>query len=690
MAIDVYAPCPCGSGQKFKWCCQPIYQDIERAFEQETQGQHDTALRIMEELTVKHPTNPEVWGRKAQLLYTLDKVEESENALQRAFELNPNYPFGHLLRGMFRQNEGEIAGALILFRRAADLYDPGARDVLGQIYSSITECELKMHRPVAARAALQLAIHNVPADEDLRKAMETVFGPKSQLPSLARQDYTLRPPGGGSGSEAQTAWDKVVRDREKIRLSDLAAVFDQITRERPTDAAAWFNLGLARAWLGENGRAVEALDAHVQREADEETAASAWALAGVLSCAPGMEERSDYVHHSVLLEVRDPKGIMPMLEHFAKEQRLLLFQTEQEQQIISGMIMEKPQLLAGNAAHALPLQAYLLVAGNAVRIWHTNKDAVARLRQELQFLFPNVFGLGVQEFDHCANFSDVIAEAVVFPVGPLPDAELKKRLDERMGHFFEETWIQRPLRALDQVAPTNATADATLRKKLKGVIRFVEDCAALMVNDYDFVRLRRKLGLETAAAANGSWPREISSLGASELAALEPADLADAQLEQAYRTALSLDVEETAAKFARGLVNRPAAGDRFPVYSFLIQVATRDGRLDEALDWLEQGEKSDCEQNEGKRRNDYELRRAQLHVKRKEADQARDVFERLIDRVPFDMRVRAAAVEGMLSLRQGAHAAKMAEQALAKARELHDPESERHFLELSEAVRKLA
>src|SRR5260370_25733137 len=100
----------------------------------------------MEEITAEHGGNPEVWGCKAQLLYQMDKVEEAENALQKAFDLNPNYPFGHFLRGRFRLFEGELPGALIQFRKAASLYDPEAKSFLAQIHGLIFECELKLNR----------------------------------------------------------------------------------------------------------------------------------------------------------------------------------------------------------------------------------------------------------------------------------------------------------------------------------------------------------------------------------------------------------------------------------------------------------------------------------------------------------------------------------------------------------------
>src|SRR5579862_1396843 len=174
MAFDPYQPCPCGSGKKFKWCCQPVYVQIDKAFQQDEQGQHDTALRMMEEVCAEHPGNPEVWGRKAQLLYQMDRPDDAENALQKAFDINPHYPFGFYLRGRFRHFEGEIPGELLLFRKAAEAYDPAAQGIVAQIYSLITECELKLNRPVAARAALEMAAKREPTNPDYKNGIEQV------------------------------------------------------------------------------------------------------------------------------------------------------------------------------------------------------------------------------------------------------------------------------------------------------------------------------------------------------------------------------------------------------------------------------------------------------------------------------------------------------------------------------------
>ena len=114
--------------------------------------------------------------------------------LEKAFALNRNYPYGLLLKAVFRYQEGEVAGALLLARRAADAYDPEARDYLAEAYSLIYECEMKLNRPVAARAALRIVLRCQPAAEEVREAFDQVFGEKSRLPASARREYTPASP----------------------------------------------------------------------------------------------------------------------------------------------------------------------------------------------------------------------------------------------------------------------------------------------------------------------------------------------------------------------------------------------------------------------------------------------------------------------------------------------------------------
>jgi tetratricopeptide (TPR) repeat protein len=701
MAQDPYEPCTCGSGKKFKWCCQPIFVHINRAWEQEASGQHETALRLMDEVVREHEGNPEAWGQKARLLFSQGKIEEADAALQKAFDLNPNYPAGLLLRASFRFQEGETPGALLLARRAVEAYHPDARQQLAEVYILIFECEYRLNRPVAARAALRLAMRFVPGEEEIGKSFDALFGTAGRLPEAARRDYTFRSP-RNAGTPRRAAWDRALQNLDTPRLSDLVRRFEPLTQEDANDAAAWFNLGLAHAWLGDNPAALEALRRYVELETDDNAAGEAATLMEVLRCGKGLEDDCDYREHVFAYQFRDPQPIVSLLEEWERGGRLATLPPPQEGMFM-GLVLELNSAglitVGAPAADAGRLGGYVVIVGNLFQFTTPLKEPFDRIRDEVR----QRLSLGLTELQerHAPiQFADVPSEALLFPLKRAEDNG-KRVLDHAQKHY-EEVWIHRPRRSLSGNTPLDAAAHPVFRKLLRGVVQFLQDCAkGSTIANYDFDRLRRKLGLlgEPAALAAGLGATNPAAnaagspldMGVAELARLNATDLPDEQLEQAYQAAVKLDAEELAANFARTLIARPIQPehtDRFPWYSYLTQFALKNGDKDAALDYINEGEKSDCEHNEGRRRNDYELRRGQVHVKRGEVEQAADVFQRLIERVPNNFRYRGSAAESMLSLRQGARALRFAEEGVAAARQANDRDSEQYLQELAAAAKK--
>jgi tetratricopeptide (TPR) repeat protein len=692
MPVDIYAPCPCGSGKKFKWCCMPIHGLVNKAFEQDANGQHEAAMRTMEEAIAAHPQHAELWARKAQLLFSNDRVDEAEQALDKAMELNPSFPLGHYLRGRFRHFEGELAGALLLFRKAAQLYDPATHNMLAEVHEAIAECELRLNRPVAARAALAISMKHQPAELGIREEFDRLFGSASRLPATARREFRLQELPAQTSAEQRAAWQKALEGAATGRLSDAAAAFEQLAQANDALAPAWYNLGLVQAWLGENARAVEALDRYVALEPDETKAAEAWALAEVLRCGRGVEEHSDYVEHSATFPMHQPQVAMQFVGRLNEEQRIIGLRVNEEQGILSGIIIEKPTAFtAEHAAGQLPrLASYLMVTGAMIRIWNVSKPAFDRVLDEFR---ERGQGLGEPYLQTGpAHFGDVLSEALTFLVGAGPEEEVRQRIQENIERHYEETWIHRPLKSLSGVPPIDAVGHGVLRKKVRGILQFIEECAQLFAPGVGLQRVRRKLGLlaEEPAAASAA-PRDLSALNTAELAGLNPDELSDVEQEQAVTAALKLDARELAGRFARSMAARPPRTDRpdrYPLFAQLIQACQSAQDYDAALEYVGVGEKDDSEHNEGRRRNDYELRRAQLHARRGEYDLAQDVFDRLIQREPSELRFRGSAAEAMLSARQSPRALRYAEEGLARARQQNDGNSEGHFLELIAAAKK--
>src|SRR5207302_354367 len=105
-------------------------------------------------------------------------------------------------------------------------------------------------------------------------------------------------------------WDEALARAATGKLSDAAHAFEGLTREDPENAAAWYNLGLVQAWLGDNAHALESLDHYVALEPDESQAADAWTLGEVLRSGHGMEDQADYLEHSTLYQMRDPQAVL--------------------------------------------------------------------------------------------------------------------------------------------------------------------------------------------------------------------------------------------------------------------------------------------------------------------------------------------------------------------------------------------
>jgi tetratricopeptide (TPR) repeat protein len=697
MPLDPYSSCSCGSGKKFKWCCQPIDAELTKAHELASEGQIEAAVRRLEQLTQDHPGNPEAWGRRAEMLYSAGRMEEAETALQKAFDINPTYPYGFFLRGVFRQSEGEIPGAVLLFRKAAEHYDPEAKGILARIYTMIFDCEMKLNHPVAARAAAYIAHRYNPAAEDLTKALDAVFGPGNpNLIEAAKREYKYMPVSASDSSERRAARESALKNANTGKLTDAARAFEKLTADDPNDASAWYNLGLTRAWLGEGGRALEALDKYVSLESEESRAAEAWTLAEVLRLGQGMEDQADTVEYSITVPLRDPQAFIQALGRFEQDGLLSNVRVMENEGVLTGILLEKPGPALTPELEAKQLSklgAYLLFMGDVLRLWNTSKDALDRTFHLLKDRAGAVMG-EAHALRGPAKFFDVMSECLIFPRGGT-DAEFESRLRSHLESFFEETWIHRPLKSLSQIAPIDAAGSANLRKKLRGVVQFLQESASKF--PYDFNRLRRKLGLlESAPPPAGDVDAaaaavDIAAMAAPELAALAVDSLSDVQMEQAFTAAMKLDARDAAGKFAQALTARPIRADkpdRYPLFNHLVSLALSQGDTTASLNHLNEGEKDDCEHNEGRRRNDYELRRGQILAKSGELDQARDVFDRLIARVPAELKVRGAAAEAMLSAKQPSKALAYAEAGLIEARKQNHRDSEGYFLELAGAAKK--
>ena len=698
MALNPYDNCPCGSGKKLKWCCAPYFERIQKAFELQQQGQHETAIRSMESLVSEFPDKPQILGFYANLLFGEEKIEKAEEILAKAFTLDPNFPMGHLLRGILRQQEGELIGALMLFRKAADAYPPDAHEQLSQVYELIARNEVTLNRPVASRAAMERAVKFNPADAEMREQYESIFGEGSRLPNAARKAYSFRKTVKPPAAEAATG-----------KYSDAKRAYEQITQQVPEDPAGWFNLGLVRAWLGEQPAAVEALNKSIELEWDDAKVEEAAALVEVLRCGQGMDAESDYLEHRVFMQVRDPETVFQLLQVMSQERKILAPQMDPNGQYFSCFVVEELPNLLDTGTTMARVMANMTIAGGMMRLWHTNHEAVRSVAATIRDRVNLAVGEPIEAIGP-SQFGDLTQEAIALPVRTADVGAAEAKIRDRVTKFFEEVWIHRPLKALGGAAPLDAGGSPLLRKRLLGIVRFWQDCVegslpqkqvngqVQPIEVYDFNRLRHKLGaeLQTPGEAPKITVREepkkdFTAMSAADLAGLSVEALTSLELEDAIRAALKLDAKELAVKFAKAGAAKPTDAtrpDRYPFFACIIAGAIAESDLATALKYATEGAAYDAAHNHGKRANEYAIRSGQLQARSGHPDAAEKSFDELIARHPDEPKFYITATESMLSTKQGSRALKFAELGLAKAKSLGNRDLEGACHELADAARK--
>lgn len=101
MTIDTYAPCPCGSGKKLKFCkCVEQPQDYEAIMRLVEGGQALAALDRINQLLSKTPNTAWLLAVKAELALGMQEDNTFRETAQRFLKLKPDNPLALVMRGM--------------------------------------------------------------------------------------------------------------------------------------------------------------------------------------------------------------------------------------------------------------------------------------------------------------------------------------------------------------------------------------------------------------------------------------------------------------------------------------------------------------------------------------------------------------------------------------------------------------
>ena len=191
---------------------------------------------------------------------------------------------------------------------------------------------------------------------------------------MARKKYAFRP----------TA-KPIALDLATGRFGDARKAFEQLTALTPDDPAAWFNLDLVLAWVGEQPKAADALQKSIDLETDDRRAEEAGALDEVLRCGQGMEAEADHLAHGFVMPIRDGNAVMELLQGWGKGGKLRGVRVNRESGMMMGLVVEElPSLLAVGGVTLARVAAKLIVANGVIHVTHPNRESVAKVADDIQ------------------------------------------------------------------------------------------------------------------------------------------------------------------------------------------------------------------------------------------------------------------------------------------------------------------
>lgn len=187
-------PCPCGSGKKFKLCCQSnkknkvpslttsIPEFLHKAHMHFQNGHFSQAEGILHQILRLAPKHPDTLHLLGAIALQDARIEESVQLISRAIAINPFNPVYFSNLGLALQYQGQLEEAIRSFRRAIGL-NPNYADAWYNLHALLID-------PADMQPAIQcmrkvVALH--PADMDAHLILGVLLDYAGE--SMAAKDH---------------------------------------------------------------------------------------------------------------------------------------------------------------------------------------------------------------------------------------------------------------------------------------------------------------------------------------------------------------------------------------------------------------------------------------------------------------------------------------------------------------------
>lgn len=601
-SIDAYSNCPCGSGEKYKFCCQKAEAYNERAARLMHAGSTEAAFKVIEEGLRAFPTNPWLGMRRVVLLLERDGPAAAISAANGLAGLHPGHPavralLVRLMSGVERP--GVVMGQL---QAALEAVPAEKRKLLGQAAMQVAS-SLFSANAVPAAVAIMEAFARIDAEESatISNSLSALYG-DSKASVWVRNPYELSPVPDGLDEARGTRFASALKAAEAGLFSAAAREFDGLSKLGTPESDR--NLGLCRLWLADHAGAVDALRRY-----------TSWIGPTLDTLAlEALCQEIEPLRHDEMVEqlqwiwpLRDRAALLASLESNTRVvslgRRPINPADEESPEVDMFVLLDRPIVSGDQVVDAGSLSAvmgYLLVGEEIAAIEAYDDGRLDRASEWFRSMagsaIPPAHPRTKPIHRHPRHLLATRLEWAL-PEGAKPE-DLKHVLEEAREAHLLKVWPDTPLPALAGRTPRQSVGEKDLELPLRAAL------AGLEVAEQSRV-VREKLGTALRAAL-GVAPEppidpatvDVDSLHIAWLSRLDPAQLDDERLLRLLAQARLFRLVEVMEACCHEVIRRPGflesnpGVSTFEVYGSLAQIALADGDGPRALECIEEGRKS--------------------------------------------------------------------------------------------------
>lgn len=602
MSLDPYSLCPGGTGKKVKFCpcCQDILNELGKLQEQIQSGQIAAAYENVRGLDARYPDRASLLSYKTLLGWANKQTASVAESTARFIEKYPKNPVALSFQAMKLVRDNELIAALNTLQDSLELVETDLPETVYNAMQLISQALLSQGHILPARGLLTLCMIISKGQDQSIMQMLMQLENSPNVPVLLKDV-----PGyleGAKDAPYRSEFDKALQFAGRGCWRKSVQIWEGLLAKNPEDAAIWRNLAVARGYMGDYRTSADAWRkyAELDVQADDEIEAEATAQLLRRDEAEGHVDDlmvrvgiNDYdkLEQALLANRRSEKLTVDMKQYADEGQ-------PPPRAIFAIYNKDRPEASPALKCTDIPTiiaHAYLFgketdrAARVELDVYRTNLDQTIKVLREIAG-----DSIGNVENEEITGKVSTIELALSWQWRLPENTDMKERmrlLREQREHVLLEVWPTLKLPLLDNLTPTEASADWNQRDRLQAAIMLLEVTDASQHAPETFAKLRAKLGLPLPEIEDpATFDYKRARLPRFLYMPLDK--LTDEQLRLCYERVMVSQFMPAGRRLAQEIIKRDSLKDqldlRISAYQVMIRVTEEP---DEALGYVDAARK---------------------------------------------------------------------------------------------------